>query len=177
MLTSSSIPLPYFVEADNSQHCLQDIYNEFVKLPLSINNLIINNIQEKQRPMNSIKVGNRLFVERSSPFVDRDLGYFKSNQVKRKLYFTSSHQELDEMLHITRFNIYDDVKKGISLEQTKERFFCNKEYKYVLLSTYARNVFKFLHPNLLDLNFKLAGKVKILGASYPHAMFYVKETT
>jgi hypothetical protein len=161
MLKTSTIGLPYFVEADNKEHSLDDIYSQFYKSGPEIKTLIVNNVTKEDMQPIGKKLGNRIFLSKIYNGINPCYSYL-SNQVKRRLPLAIRTIEIKEILLVSHcYTSYDWYpRKGVSLAQFKKEVY-NKDYRYVGLG--IRGGVNFFHNNLRELGFTPVVDSPLLG--------------
>jgi hypothetical protein len=175
LLKTSTLGLPSFLEADNKEYSLKEIFNQFTSLDRKARSLVIRNVHEKPE-FDHVKVNNSVFVSSSHypPKIRTHYGY--GNKVKRYLPITTNCFELNEILIVKYVNAQKAHRAGISIEQFKADIY-KKEYKYVgVCGPSWNNNHCMLHENLKDSGFVAAVFSPIFGLEYLNQLtLYVKE--
>ncbi len=160
MLKTSSIGLPYIVEADNREHSLKAIYSQFSKTGTQIKTLIVNNIVEEIIPFNHRRLGSRVFLSKLHSNIALPYKY-RSNKVKRHLPLITATIEIKNILVVTNcFAAESKPNKGISLDQFKKEIY-TRDYDYVGLTFQGGAT--YCHYNLLELGFQPTVDTYLLG--------------
>jgi hypothetical protein len=152
LLTTSTIGLPNFFDADNKLHKSKDILDFYRGIEVKGSCLRVSNLRKdfvnQAKEFKLSTLGQYTFVHKGYDYWFHD--YPKDNQVKRNLPVTIKKIKMNKTLMLTVFKTSVWAKKGISMKQFEKEIF-EEGIDYFAVSGEREE--SFVRKNLEEKNF------------------------